>query len=421
MEKRVFQAFTILAVATMFAGCDSSKSSNPLSPTVAGPIAGVDISTPKPLLPSSGQRITVAEQPVTLTIENSSSTGVRPLRYTFELAADAGFTNKLFTREGVEPGTSGRTSVKLSDALATGRTYYWRALAADGANSGTYSSAVNFDIYTPVVIQAPTLVSPVDGVRVTSTKPVLRVNNAVRTGPAGAITYTFQISETQSFSAVVLNAVVTEASSQTSYTATQDLAYSKTYYWRARASDPSITGPWSVTQWFQMTDAPVVTVPDPTPAPGGSSADQLTVGTAVIVKGPSAFASWGVTSTVTSVTTSGGNLCIYHTMLGHWPTVPFFGDPNTLLEGNQWVFANIGGRWYGGAADWYRPGQACKGVTADSIGRDSFYNVSDEPLHSWVPRPGELVGFGSSTPARAWPEMRTLDQRTNIVVVPWRD
>lgn len=85
------------------------------------------------------------------------------------------------------------------------------------------------------------------------------------------------------------------------------------------------------------------------------------------------------------------------------------------------MFAYISGRWYGGAGDWYRPGQACKGATADSIGQDSFYNPSEEPLHSWIPRPGELVGFGASTPARAWPDMSTLDQRTNIVVVAWKD
>lgn len=404
------------------AACDSTKSSNPLSPTVAGPIPGVEISAPKLLLPSAGQRIGVAEQPVTLTLENATTSGVRPLKYTFEIAADAGFTNKVFSREGVEPGSGGRTSVKLTDSLATGRTYYWRAMAADGANSGPYAVGVNFDIFTPVVIQAPTLVSPVDGVKVAVTKPTLKVNNAARTGPAGAITYNFQISETQSFSAVVLNALVPEGSSQTTYTATQDLAYSKTYYWRVRATDPATTGPWSVTQWFQMADQPA---PDPDPGPGpgggGSPGDQINVGAAVIVKGPGGFASWSAASTVTSVTTSGGSLCIYHTMLGRWPTTPFFGDPNTPVEGNQWVFAYINGKWYGGAADWYRPGQACKGVTADSLGRDAFYNPNEEPLHSWVPRPGEMVGFGSSTPARAWPDMRTVDQRTNIVVVPWRD
>jgi hypothetical protein len=33
---------------------------------------------------------------------------------------------------------------------------------------------------------------------------------------------------------------------------------------------------------------------------------------------------------------------------------------------------------------------------------------------------GEGVGYAASTPARAWPQMATKDERTNAVVVPWR-
>ena len=220
----------------------------------------------------------------------------------------------------------------------------------------------------------------------------------------------------------MLNAVVTEGSGQTTYTATQDLTYSKTYYWRVRASDPTTTGPWSVTQWFVGPDQ--VVTPTPTPDPGtggGSSSDQLTVGSAVIVKGPSAFASWSVTSTVSSVTTSGGSLCIYHSMLGKWPTTAFLRRcEHAGRRATSGCSPTSAAAWYGGAADWYRPGQACKAVTADGM-KDAFYNASEEPLHSWTPRSGEQVGFGSSTPARAWPDMRTLDQRTNIVLTTWRD
>ncbi|HEY7056529.1 MAG TPA: hypothetical protein VH458_08400, partial [Vicinamibacterales bacterium] len=94
---------------------------------------------------------------------------------------------------------------------------------------------------------------------------------------------------------------------------------------------------------------------------------------------------------------------------------PFFDDPGPVLEGNQWVFANIGGTWYAGAADWYRPGQGCKGVN-NNIGVDSF---DREPLHSWHPQPGEVVGVMASTPARLWPAMRTVDERTNVVLIQW--
>ena len=136
----------------------------------------------------------------------------------------------------------------------------------------------------------------------------------------------------------------------------------------------------------------------------------------MIVLGPAGVASWPQTATIASTKAVDHDLCINHTSLGRWPSTIFFGDPNTLVEGNQWVFANIGGRWYGGAADWYRPGQACKDVTAATIAADAFYDPRMEPLRSWRPRPGETFGVMSTTPARAWPDMRTIDQRTNVVL-----
>src|SRR5205823_673679 len=112
------------------------KSSTPLSPNVAGPIPGVDISAPKMLEPAAGQRIPVDRQPLTLLIENAGSSGVRPITYSFEVATDANFNTKVFSRDGVTPGDGGRTSLRLQDALASGHTYFWRVRAADGANTG---------------------------------------------------------------------------------------------------------------------------------------------------------------------------------------------------------------------------------------------------------------------------------------------
>lgn len=425
MKSRSSRALLFVLGASLAVACEQSKSSSPLSPSIAGPIPGVNITSPKLLLPSAGSKIPVAEQPVTLLIENSASNGVRPVSYVFEVAMDAGFTNKVFTRDGVQPGEGGRTSLKLPDPLASGRTYYWRAQALDGANSSAFSAPANFDVYTPVVIEAPAPASPANNQQVTTLKPTLTVRNAARSGPAGAITYTFQVSENESFGAIVATAAVPEQATQTAFTLTQDLVWSRVYYWRARASDPEHTGPWSVTQAFVAPNKPAEPPPPPPPGPdpgsGPAAGDAIDLRTVRIVKGPTNFSGWSAASTVTDTRTWGGELCIWHTMLGRWPTAWFFGDSGTLLEGNQWVFAYIRGQWYGGAADWYRPGQACKGVTADSIGRDAFYDPSEEPLHSWVPRPGENIGLASSTPARAWPDMRTLDQRTNVVVVPWKD
>src|SRR4029077_15248338 len=107
---------SLLALAPLMsaAACTASKSSNPLSPEVAGPIPGVEISAPKTLEPMS-VKIAVDQQPVTLLAENAGSHGVRPLSYVFQVAADAAFNTVVFTREGVQPGDGGRTSVRLPD------------------------------------------------------------------------------------------------------------------------------------------------------------------------------------------------------------------------------------------------------------------------------------------------------------------
>ncbi|MEO8483937.1 MAG: hypothetical protein ABI634_17130 [Acidobacteriota bacterium] len=155
--------------------------------------------------------------------------------------------------------------------------------------------------------------------------------------------------------------------------------------------------------------------PDPTPVP--EPADQIDLNQVTIVLGPKNIGAWPQTSTMTGVTTTDG-LCTFHTKLGRWPTVEFF-DTGAPIEGNQWVFANINGRWYGGAGEWQRPGQACKAVTAEDVGSGTFYADNWEPLRSWVPRPGELFAMMVSTPARAWPSMRTVDERSNVVLARW--
>ncbi|HUL74235.1 MAG TPA: hypothetical protein VLT86_14100 [Vicinamibacterales bacterium] len=159
--------------------------------------------------------------------------------------------------------------------------------------------------------------------------------------------------------------------------------------------------------------------PPDAPPPPPQSADQFDLNQVTIVRGPSNIGGWPQTSLVTGTQAVDHSLCIWHTKLGQWPATFFFDDPNTLVEGNQWIFASINGRWYGGAGDWYRPGQACKDVTPQTIAHDAFYNDSEEPLRSWVPRPGEVFGLMSSTPARAWPTMSTVDERSNVVLVRW--
>src|SRR5882672_6308264 len=98
MIRSVLSALGVCTAVLALTACQTSKSSNPLSPSVAGPIPGVEISAPKILEPVVGAKIAADEQPLSLLIENSSSNGVRPLSYAFEVATDVGFTNKVFVR-----------------------------------------------------------------------------------------------------------------------------------------------------------------------------------------------------------------------------------------------------------------------------------------------------------------------------------
>jgi hypothetical protein len=246
----------LLAAALGAAGCvETKKSENPLSPTVAGPIPGVAITAPTPLEPAQGARIAVEQQPITLMLENSSTSGVRPLTYAFEVASDSSFANLVFVREGIVPGDGGRTALRLPDPLASGRTYYWRAKAEDGANTGPYSFTVLFNVFTPIVIGRPTALAPSGAV--TQLSPRFSIGNAPRSGPVGPITYWIELATNESFTAKAAIWTVAEQPSQTNLDTPGGLLPGTQYFWRTAASDPTTTGPWSDILTFR-TPAPTV-------------------------------------------------------------------------------------------------------------------------------------------------------------------
>jgi hypothetical protein len=262
------------------AGCTASleKSENPLSPSIAGPIPGVVITPPLPVGPKDGANIAVDTQPITLELENSNSTSVRPFTYTLEIATDTGFSNKVFVREGVAPG-DGRTSFRLPDRLGTGRTYYWRAQAVDGANSSEPSGAAHFNIFTPIVIEKPSPRQPVNNVRLDTLQPEFKIANAPRSGPVGQLSYVIELADSDSFANKLAVWVFFEQSGETSFTAPANLGSDRQYFWHARAYDGQASGPWSETQVFRTK---VAVVAPPLPPPGGGASCSSTVPLAVL-------------------------------------------------------------------------------------------------------------------------------------------
>ncbi len=270
MTRRRFAAIVPIAALVMLAACEHTKSANPLSPTIAGPIPGVEITQPVLLEPGQGVKFKDKEQPIALLIENASTTGVRPLVYAFQIAADAGFTNIVFSRQDVPQGDGGRTSLKLQDKLSLGRTYYWRAWAYDGANTGAMAASRSFDVYPPVVISPPALASPANGSQLTALGVGLTIQNAARSGPAGNVRYFYQVATSQTFASVVASntSQAENLSGQTTWSP-GSLNYATTYYWRVSATDGEANSDWSAVWSFKTPSAAPTPAPSPIP-PGGS-------------------------------------------------------------------------------------------------------------------------------------------------------
>jgi hypothetical protein len=418
MFRSVLTGFGLCAAALSLTACQVSKSSNPLSPTVAGPIPGVNITAPKPVDPTVGSQIAVNSQPVTLTVENASSSGPRPLNYLFEVATDASFNNKVFTRDSIPPGDSGRTALKLPDALATGRTYYWRARAQDGANTGAYSAAVNFNVFTPIQIGPPAPVLPAAGGIANALRAGFLIGNAFRSGPVGAITYQIEVATTDSF-ANKITWTTAEQTNQTNFVSPQDLAPSTVYFWHVRAADPTTIGPWCATQTFSTPAMAAAPTPPPTTG-GGSSKDGFDMRTAAIWDNPQDLGSWPATATITSIQFTPSAFLVdfdKRTGGGRWPDVPF-GTGN--LEYTLGMCVNISGQWNCSATVqfWFGRDLAASG-RPNEIAINWWYDRRWGNLMGYQPAMGETVGIFVAAGNLRDSGTVITKERSNVVLMPF--
>jgi hypothetical protein len=269
----------VAVVALGISACEAEKSRNPLSPNVAGPIAGVSLSVPQPASPVNGVEV-LNNQPLRLTFNNSSSNGERPFWYVVELASDAQFSNKMYANGRVSPGTGPQTSVVVDGTLTAERSYFWRVKADDGANESQFSTAARFDLVVPVVIGAPVAVSPINGETTTSNRPVLTVNNGEVQGRAGRVEYWFEVALDPAFARTLVQQPAERSAGPSTSAQMPELPSGTLFYWRAigLGVNATVRGPASQTQSFR-TPAPAPPPPSPgppapgppTPAPGCSA------------------------------------------------------------------------------------------------------------------------------------------------------
>jgi len=385
------------ALVTTVAACANSP---------VAPVGVVTLTTASLTSPSNGSSIANLSQPVTLTVTNGKVASTDSVTYTFEVATDTGFATKVVSQD-VAQGSGSTTSLKLG-TLPAGATYYWRTKTSAGGSSSPYSSSLAFSIGAAIVVQAPTPVSPLTGATGLAQRPTFTITNSVRSGPVTSLSYRFDVSTSSSFATVLQSATVAEGTTRTSWTPTSDLAGGTTYFWRALAVDSAsgVTSSFSTAQ-----SATTLVVID---------LSRVNYQRFVNIK------DWPITDTIRAVSQDGspfanpeGTMCIDHTKRGIWPTSPFFGDPEVPVESNQWYFAFINGTWYGGSGENMRPNQICKqGQMSENIGPDGTWGG---PMDTWRPRPGELVGYMMTTPARFWPSMKTVDERSDMVIQPWVD
>jgi hypothetical protein len=263
---------SVVAVALVSAGCETVKSANPLSPDIAGPLPGVEITAPKTLEPANGQQILANGAPQSLLIENAGTSGPRPLFLQVEVATDATFQQLLHHADRVTPGPEGRTTYRLPEPLGSGHTYYWRARAADGANRGPYSTAAHFAVVDPVIIEPPMPLEPVG--TIPTNRPNFVVRNGQVSGPAGDIVYRFEVGTSDSAPPAVVVSATPGAGGTTTITL-GDLPFDHTLFWRVWATNGAVDS-YSGIVSFRTPAAPApAPAPPPAPAPGGGGGAPL--------------------------------------------------------------------------------------------------------------------------------------------------
>jgi hypothetical protein len=258
--------------------CEQSKSANPLSPDVAGPIPGVAITAPTPMQPANGQQLVASTENVTFLFGNPQTNGERPLWVQFQLASDVNFQQVLHQADRLTPGENGQTRYQLTEKLGTGGTYYWRVRGLDGANTGPYSSPANFTITDPVVIDAPVPAAPIG--QLSTTVPEFRLTNGRVSGPAKEVVYRIEVATSPDPASIIAVLSMPRNPSGTTVIApNQSLPFATTYFWRAYATDGDVTSPYSAVVSFRTAAAPPpAPAPSPSPTPIAPQPGTGTVG-----------------------------------------------------------------------------------------------------------------------------------------------
>jgi len=412
MKLKSFGIWSALALLATTVACTKESPTRPSETTASSSTAsvtdattGVTLTSPSPVTPAANQQFKNVEQPITLTVKNAVTSGSTPLTYTFEVASDAAFGTKVFSKDGVPPG-SGTTALKI-DKLPANRSYFWRAHAQSGSLAGPNTEVRGFAIGPEVILAQPVNGDPQPNATV-GEQPTLNVNNVGRSGPNGAIFYRFEVSDSAGFGSVVYSATVGERTDRpfTEHTVTTKLQ-ERTYFWRVIASDPANA----------VTSAPSAVSP--------MKVQPFSLDQATILDSPDNFAFFTETAKITTLVMGPNGINVDFTKKNgpdRWPDIfpPGFSGPIQYCLG---LAFNIDGRWYASAPIEMWNDRLEGGGPPQDYALNWFYNpLRWAPMTFHQPQPGETIGFFVvAGDVRGFNSNQKYQERSNVVLVPMPD
>lgn len=243
---------TFLPVLTLLSGCGAD------SPTRPDDGSNSTLTAPRTVEPAPNASITLGTTPLALIVENVASAGTQPVTYTFEVATDHTFANRVFVQEGVPAGGDGRTTATVGATLEPGVAYVWRARAQTAEIVGPNAPASAFSTEAARALGAPAAIFPAPGTTLREQSVEFVLAQSSRSGTLGAVSYRVEVALDEAMTSLVAVLTVNEQPGETRVPFNGTLQIGKRYYWRVKAFDGPVSSEWSPVHVF---DAPRIEWP----------------------------------------------------------------------------------------------------------------------------------------------------------------
>jgi hypothetical protein len=223
-------------------------------------------SPPQPRSPKDGETVTLLRP--TFEIVNAIDPDGDPVSLDIEIDIKQTFdTPDKISKSSLPQNQSGITTWIPDSDLKENYTHFWRVRASDGKTTTVWVFGGEFKVNSqnePPTTPQPRL--PADKTILLDNYTTLEVTNA--TDPDGDnLTYHFQLAENNSFNPIAKEQRDLPEGKGTTRWKIDNLSKGQTYYWRVRANDGQIDGPWSELFSFSIKFDPLEPMSEPMPEP----------------------------------------------------------------------------------------------------------------------------------------------------------